>query len=58
VQTNGSFFFDTENSVNNFFDVSRHPYSKPIINFLTIYGGVTGDLKPTLTKQFSEENPT
>ena len=50
--------FDTENSVNNFLMYPDIHIQKPIIEeFLTIYGGVTGDLKTNTYKQFSEENP-
>lgn len=50
--------FDTENSVNNFLIYPDVHIQKPIIEeFLTIYGGITGDLKTNTYKQFSEENP-
>jgi hypothetical protein len=50
--------FDTENSVNNFLIYPDVHIQKPIIEeFLTIYGGITGDLKTNTYKQFSNENP-
>jgi hypothetical protein len=50
--------FDTENSINNFLIYPDVHIQKPIIEeFLTIYGGITGDLKTNTYKQFSNENP-
>jgi hypothetical protein len=50
--------FDTENSVNNFLIYPDVHIQKPIIEeFLTIYGGITGDLNTNTYKNFSDQNP-
>ena len=50
--------FDTENSANNLLLYPDIEISTPIIvDFLTIYTGVTGDLKTNTYQGFSTENP-